>query len=262
MAAFRSANITEHCLFLVDAEPLTPDKYPADDIHYILFDVFDWSCEWADGMAGHDQVLTALWSKFHPVSDSGGPLVTRIGLYYWKNHQLCDPAQDLPEALWGKTDPDPIRKGAACCIVFDRIFMGCLAVQGINSREYKIVVKEGNPPVWFERGGPYFKCGSWVGKSKWGQGNKNAPAGWESHWIALAKMPAGNWMIYDPSYGEGGTIDCLNAGPVDVGNGIKSYETLYVANYPAVNKLGGDVILLPDPAKKPHLMGTELESLS
>jgi hypothetical protein len=258
-----SPDRTKHTLFVLDEKPKKFRDRVSIGGH--LWDVFEWSCGWAKSKAGHKDVLDAIWSHFTPVKASHD-----TGLVYWKNwnHPTApvDPNQDLVSAIQSKDDPVEERRNAASCIVFDRVLINCLGIQGIDSAEIMIEPKR---EPFIRAGKEYFPV-QWNATSTNGQGNPDAPPGWGNHWIADVRDPAGTWMIRDPSYGAG-PVTCEE--PV-AGSSVNvlSYEPLTVKTFACreviISPEGKPVLAGPptnfpaskDPAVPPHLIGNVLWS--
>ncbi|MEK7408389.1 MAG: hypothetical protein AAB225_25230 [Acidobacteriota bacterium] len=250
------AHVTKHTLFIVDAPARAANNGllglgSADDKY--LWEIFEWSCRWANGVAGRKKVLKAIWGRFKPVKAAHA-----TKLVYWKNHGIgIGPAQDLVTAIQSQDDPNPLQQNAASCIVFDRVLMNCLAAHGIASAEIKL-----HPPAGtFTRGGVSYGCVGWKATSTNGQGNTAAPPGWESHWIADVKAPA--WRLYDPSYGAG-PVNSNAPSAAGATVDIKKYEPLAVASLDCQKIVGGVAVAAvtlsrsPNPGVPPHLVGTIL----
>ena len=190
------AHETRHTLFIVDQQPRAANNGFTDEQ---LWEVFEWSCGWADGVKKPKNVFNAIWGRFNPPA---APPQHPCGLTYWKNHHLpfpltIDPAQDLPTAIQSQDDPNPLQQNAASCIVFDRVLMNCLAIHGIASAEVVLAVPTAN----FTRGGITYRVRRWNDTTIIGQANVNSPPRWGNHWIASVNR--GGWKFYDASYGEG-----------------------------------------------------------
>jgi hypothetical protein len=227
------AHITKHTIFVVDETPKPANNGYGNQY---LWEVLEWSCHWANGVTGPQPAIDAIWGHFDPVQV---PPVHETGLTYWKNqHTGAVSAQNLADAIRSKDGAANV-SGGATCIVFDRIFINCLTVQGIDAAEVKVrpdnsnaafynnVLVAGfagygaNPPgpfdVFTDRLGRDVYAYAWVDTTIVGQANTNSPALWQSHWIAAVNTPAG-WMFYDACYGEG-AIACV-AAPGGVGSVI------------------------------------------
>lgn len=254
----RPARVTKHTLFIIDKPPRKANLHPLGEDKF-LWEIFEWSCKWADGVTGHKHVLDAIWSQFSPVKSAHD-----TGLVYWKNWVpplSVSPNQDLPSAVQSKDDPNPNKQNAASCIVFDEILMSCLAAHGIASAEVKLVPPSGS----FSRAGHIYICDSWNDVTTHGQGNSSAPPGWQSHWIADVSVPgAPGWKFYDPSYGPN---PVRAAAPGAAGSTIQvgAYEPLTAASFSCVQittsstgAVSGTPVTLTrssNPAVPPHLTG-------
>lgn len=247
-SSYSRANDTQHTLFIIETNPSSANlRYQ----NKFLFEIIDWSCRWANNYAGQQNIFDAIWRKFHPVRGSHD---TR--LIYWRNWQRgIRPAQDIVTAIQSQDHPNLRQRFAASCIVFDRILINCLAVHGIHAAEIKI------EPIStiFHRGGRNFSCTGWRATTTIGQGNRNAPPEWSSHWIADVHNHLGQWKIYDASYGAG-NVDSQDPNihnPVNVLN----YETLTVHYFTCVDKATGNSENLKrhsNPTAQPHLIGDVL----
>jgi len=245
--------VTKHTLFFVDQPPKAANMHPGNENKF-LWEILEWSCKWANGVTGHQNVLNAIWSQFTPARASHN-----TGLVYWKNWGPplhIPPNQDLPSAIQSRDDPDTDKQNAASCIVFDEVLMNCLAVHGISSAEVTL-----RPPAGtFKRGANTYKCSGWNDPTTNGQGNPAAPPSWGSHWIADVNVPAApNWKLYDPSYGSG-PVACVAPGAPMTTVDIHTYEPLTATSFqctklapppPAAVALKRD----PSPAVAPHLVG-------
>lgn len=162
-------------------------------------------------------MLAQVWNRFSPVAQ-----VHATGLIYWRNHQAqVAQAQDVATAIQYQDQGIGGRR-AATCIVFDRVFMNCLALHGIQCAEVELGPAQYATPLqpvpFFGaiqgfRGGPwnsyYYNPTGWAATTVAAHGNPGAPDGWQSHWITAVNTGAGNtgWQLYDPSYGLG-PYDC------------------------------------------------------
>ncbi len=258
-SSWQNANTSKHTLLIIDAAP-KPANLRGQDKY--LFDIVNWSCQWARNKFGTQDVFEAIWSQFDRGAAVSSPHAT--GLVYWKNHNIgIAPAQTIPDAVRSRTAPAN-QRFAASCIVFDRVLMNCLAVQGIRSKEVTIFP---HPPDFQRAGLQYSQCSSWNAKNVPGQAQPNPPAGWSNHWIADVEEPAGSWKLYDASYGAGAinrpNSTVVNAGGhnVTVYQNLTDYETAGVDSFNATGSVtGSPVTLAPDadPAIPPHLWGRVL----
>lgn len=262
---------TKHTLFIVDKQPKAA-TYHTDS--QLLWEIFEWSCKWADGVTGHQHVLDAIWAQFSPVKAHHD-----TGLIYWKDHEHdVPPYQELARAIRGwNTNNDA--KNSASCVVFDEIFMDCLAAHGISSAEVMLEApftkwRRENPgrtplapPPTFTRDGHTFVCTRWKDKTINAQGNSNAPPFWANHWIADVNTPGTpSWKFFDPSYGAGPTNATEPATGAEIN--IQSYEPETVSKFEVLDTAApprpDDTTPLPqvdrnpDPAVPPHLTGTIL----
>lgn len=116
---------SEHTFFFVLDRPLAP---LGPERNY--FEMFDWSCRWAQNQATPAGVLQQVWSRFTTV---GQPHDT--GLIYWRDFQNgIAPAQDVASGI-RSFDAAGTQQYAVSCIVFDRIFCNSLSLHGIRSAE-------------------------------------------------------------------------------------------------------------------------------
>ncbi len=249
--------VTKHTIFVVDQPPKAANHHLAGGGGYenkFLWEIFEWSCKWADGVTGHQNVLNSIWAQFSPVKGSHD-----TGLVYWKNYGPplnIPPNQDLMSAIQSKDDPDPNKQNAASCIVFDEVLMNCLAVQGIASAEVTLRPPSGQ----FTRGAAKYTCSGWKDTTTSGQANPAAPPHWASHWIADVSVPAApNWKLYDASYGTGPTA-CVAPGAAISSIDIHTYEPLTAASFDCerVSPLPVANVSLPldsSAAVPPHLVG-------
>jgi hypothetical protein len=254
------AHKTKHTLFVVDKKPLAANNGFGNEY---LWEIFEWSCRWADGTTGTSPVVDAIWAKFNRVNRGSAH---DTGLVYWKNWRAVGNfmPQDLATAIQ-KQDPPTwslLRNGASCK-VFDRILMNCLAAQGVPSAEIEVYPD----PTQFTRALIPYECTGWNDKTTVGQGNPNAPPGWGNHWIAVAKV--NGWKFYDASYGEG-PFKASEPGPLNTTIDVQEFEPHSVAPYDPVAQTGGfqcsnlrtltkvNLPRDPDPNELPHLIGEVL----
>lgn len=244
----KTANSTKHTLFIVDERPKPANNRYVDQY---LWEIFEWSCGWADGVTGHQAVLDAVWGHFNPVQSSH-----ETGLVYWKNHNIgISPAQDLVTAIQSQDDPNVLQKSAASCIVFDRVLLNCLAVHGIACAEIMIAPDR----TAFSRGGANLSATGWHDTTTNGQGNSSAPPFWNNHWIADVELPGSQWKIYDASYGAGPSA---SGAPTGATVNVFNYEPLTVDYFTGRN-LGTGAAAPPisrssSQAVPPHLKGDVL----
>lgn len=239
---------TKHTLFVLDTKPLAANNLGVDEY---LWEIFEWSCRWADGVTGAKKVFGAIWAQFHPVKAAHD-----TGLVYWKDH-AANPggeSQNLVDAIQSQEPSPPKVQYSASCIVFDRILINCIGAHGIPSAEIKLMP----PSTTFTRGGVTYESDSWHDTTTEGQGNKAAPPDWGSHWIAAVKL--GGWKYYDASYGDG-PVKAPEPGAQYTTVDVLSYEPKTVASFNCVNVAAGTFASLPrdpDKNKPPHLMGVVL----
>jgi hypothetical protein len=276
------AHVTEHTLFFVDETPKPANNGYGNQY---LWEVFEWSCHWADGQTGKSNVLVAIWDHFYPVK---APPVHDSGLIYWKNQHLgIKPKQNMEDGIRGKDDP-PLSSGAVSCKVFDRMLINCVTAHGMDAAEVKIIVDNESAPATYtnnlgtipaglyadqagrktlftDGNGRSVYATGWVDTTTDGQANTRSPAGWASHWIAAVDTDAG-WMFMDASYGAP-VEDCGGApGPVNDTIDVDAYEQHTAASYMGaqVNIVGTtvtatgkvkDIPLTADPDELPCLIG-------
>jgi hypothetical protein len=253
--SFDTFDYTMNTLFILDWEPAAARTAGRGGENKYLFEILDWACRWADGVTGHNSVLDTIWGKFSPVRAAHDS-----GLVYWKNRVEygVSSAQDLVSAIKSFSHPDEGRRAAASCIVFDLLLMNCLAAHGIKSAEIKIEPKD---PDFDRSGVHYYDCTFFNVITPVGQGNRNAPLdNWGNHWIADVVDFAGNWKIYDASYGAGpADSDAPTGATVNVLN----YEPLAVRSFSCKYDIGAgvrsaDIPPGSTPAIPPHIKGTVL----
>jgi len=252
----RPSRVTKHTLFIIDKPPRAANLHPAR-VDKFLWEIFEWSCKWADGVTGHKHVLDAIWAQFSPVKSVHG-----TGLVYWKNWGpplSVSPNQDLASAIQSKDDPDPNKQNAASCIVLDEILMTCLAAHGIASAEIVLIP----PSTEFSRSGQTYRCVGWNDTTTAGQGNSSAPPHWGNHWIADVNVPAApGWKFYDPSYGPS---PVTATPPTGSSINVQAYEPLTAASFRCYKKTTSSTGVVswtpftltrsPSPAVPPHLTG-------
>jgi hypothetical protein len=239
---------TRHTLFVVDKLPERANNGYSNEY---LWEIFEWSCRWADGVTGANNVFARIWSQFHPVRN-----VHDTGLVYWRNYQIIPfnrLAQSLADAIQSQ-EPLNHEQNAATCVVFDRVLINCVSAHGIPSAEIQLEVPAGT----FLRNGVSYVCTRWVDTTTAGQGNPQAPPRWMNHWIAAVNL--GGWKYYDASYGEGPT-DAPVPGAAGQNIDVSSYEPRTVAAFEVRAVLTGvvsDIPRIANPASAPHLVGTVL----
>jgi len=269
---------TKHTLFIVDAQPIDSNLSEATpDFH--VFEIINWACQWANARSGQQNVLDAIWGKFTPVKTVDHP----TGLKYWgiRTNEL---PQHLVTAIQSRIAAGA-KRNSASCIVFDQIFICCLAVHGIRAAEimmrpHKFEAPPANPPPadWnpdaasrFQKGGVEYAALSWKAVDVPGPNQPHPPRSWESHWVAGVNTDsAGNtWRFYDACYGvdkddqePGNPI----AGAAAVNNKRQhvipiAYETVAVESWKVFRCDNGTRRTLPpeaNPALPPHLDGRVL----
>jgi len=245
------ARKTKHTLFITDQQPLAANN---DGVDEYLWEVFEWSCVWAKGKTGEQNVFNAIWKKFHPVAAHHA-----TGLVYWKNHEdpLSNTSQTLADAIQSQDGNTLKDENAASCVVFDSVLLNCIGAQGIASAEVKLTITPDNFTP-FARGGHNYTCSTWNDTTTKGQGNPHAPPHWRNHWIAAVHL-GGKWLFYDPSYGDG-PVDAPTPAGVNATIDVASFEPHTVASFNCMTDLLMPIILLRsnDPAIPPHLEGTIL----
>lgn len=245
------AHKTKHTLFILDKRPLAANNLYVDQY---LWEIFEWSCRWADGVTGATNVFARIWAQFHPVKN---PHAT--GLVYWKNHLIVPFArqsQTLVDAIQSQEPPTTKENNSATCIVFDRILLNCIGAHGIPSAE--IMLTPDPATATFTRAGVTYDCDGWHDTTTNGQGNPAAPPDWASHWIAAVKL--GGWKFYDPSYGDG-PVKAPKPGAAGTTMDVFKFEPRTVASFNCVDVATGAAVSLardPDKTKPPHLIGTVL----
>src|SRR6185312_13737443 len=227
-----------------------------------LWEIFEWSCRWADGVKKRDNVFAAIWGHFTPPQ---APPAHDSGLTYWKNQDIgIAPAQDMVTAIQSQDDPDPLQQNAASCIVFDRMLINCCAAHGIRVSEIKLErpVQPGAPPpnngLLFNYLGVQHRCIAWNDTTIIGQANTNAPAAWGSHWIATVKL--GRWKFYDASYGEG-PVNAPTPGAAGAAIDVFNFEPHTVQDFRCRNLVTNAWANVPRSANRatpPHLTGEVL----
>ncbi|MCX6632801.1 MAG: hypothetical protein NTW28_34815 [Candidatus Solibacter sp.] len=245
------AHKTKHTLFLVDKMPRAANNLFVDEY---LWEIFEWSCGWADGVKKSSNVFNAIWSHFHPAAAAHD-----TGLVYWRNWNAVPaiaPAQDLVTAIHSQDHFNPAQQNAANCTVFDRILMNCLGAHGIASAEVILTC----PPGAFMNAGNHYRCMDWNDTTVDGQGNLGgSPPGWKSHWIAAVKL--GGWKYYDASCGDGpvkAPTPGVAVSPIDV----FKFEPITVLTFSCVQLpvVGPGVWIYPARSARrsvpPHLDGT------
>jgi hypothetical protein len=233
---------TRHTLFIVDKPPRD-----ADDPQGYIWEIFEWSCQWANGVKTKANVFAAIWAQF---ANAAGLPVT--GLVYWKNWNTgIAPAQDLPTAVQSQDDGNVQQQNAASCIVFDRVLINCCSAHGMRATEIKLTPQAAQ----FQFGGQPHSCDSWNDTTVNGQNNAAAPPSWESHWIATVKL--GRWAFYDASYGDGPT-NSRTPGAANAAFNVIAFEPRTVASYNCTNLNTNTYVQRPrsaNPAVPPHLDG-------
>ena len=239
---------TKHTLFVVDKTPRAANNLYVDE-H--LWEIFEWSCLWADGAKKQDPVFAAIWGRFAPAAAAHA-----TGLVYWKNHNIgIAPAQDLATAVQSQDDLNLLQANAASCIVFDRVLINCCAAHGIHAAEIMLTPQT----ALFTRTAVQYSCTGWQDTTVNGQGNPAAPPSWGSHWIATVKL--GSWKFFDASYGDGPT-NAPTPGAASAAIDVFDFEPRTVQNFECDPVLPpGPPVLLPRVANRatpPHLVGEVL----
>ncbi len=245
------AHKTKHTLFFVDRMPRAADNLYVDQY---LWEILEWSCNWAAGVKGRDPVFARIWARFNPAAPANAHAT---GLVYWKNWQTgVPPNQDMASAVQSQDPPTPANaQNAASCIVFDRVLINCLTLHGIAAAEVMLTPPAGT----FVRAGVTYKCEGWVDTTVTGQANPAAPPSWESHWIAALKI--GSWKYYDASYGAG-PVSAPKPGPANSVINVLKFEPLTVLNYDcktvALVPVATPLLRDPRASVAPHLVGEVL----
>ncbi len=246
---------TQHTIYLVDEKPLRANLRGVD---MYLFEIIDWSCEWAIGKTGLKAVIDAVWKEFYPVRSNHA-----TGFVYWKNwnHPVTpvsarDLNQTIDFAIRSRDDKNPLTRNGASCVVFDNIFINCLLLQGIKVAEIKVVLTSASTKDFIYNGKKY-QGRAFNASSVNAQGNSNAPRSWESHWIADVHDEGGTWKIYDPSYGAAS----YDSNDPSVNNPVKiqPYEKVGVKDFSCYDYTAKGWVDLPPGAKAdepPHIAGT------
>jgi hypothetical protein len=251
---------TAHTLFIVDAVPRAPDGTG------FLWEIFEWSCGWANGVTGRNTVFNQIWARFSPVAGNGAHAT---GLIYWRNHTLFPvaaavTAQNLPAAIRSFEHGTANLQRAATCIVFDRILINACTLHGIDAAEVQLAV----PVPQFNRADPLaphpvraWECVRWLDNNVHGQGNTAAPGAWGSHWIASVKLTSmgffDNWYYYDPSYGVA-PVDSPTPGAVNAAIDPINYEPLTVTAFDCQRVGSARRVNFPPTADPPRLTGKVL----
>lgn len=119
---------SEHTFFFVLEAPLPPLGAEKN-----YFEMFDWSCRWAQGQGAPAAVLQQVWQRFTTV---GQPHDT--GLIYWRDFQNgTAPVQDMAAGI-RSVDSAGMQQYAVSCIVFDRMFCNALSLHGIRTAEMRL----------------------------------------------------------------------------------------------------------------------------
>jgi hypothetical protein len=235
---------TQHTLFMTDKRPRNADDIQGNEY---IWEIFEWSCNWADGVSTKANVFAAIWGQF-----TGMTVSANTNLVYWRNWQIgIQPAQDIPTAVQSQDDGNPVQQRAASCIVFDRVLINCCSAHGIRATEIKLWPQTAAFPYL----GAAHTIDSWNDTTVNGQGNAAAPPSWESHWIASVKL--GNWAFYDASYGEG-PHNSPRPGAANAMINVFNFEPHTVQDYNGLNTVTNVAINVPRSAVQavpPHLLG-------
>ena len=234
-ARFTPSGSSRHTLYFLDAAPRA--AVGQGERHY--FEVIDWACRWADGQAGPANVLQQILQRFQPVA-----AVHASGLIYWRNHQAAvNPAQNVATAIRYQDFGIGERK-ASSCIVFDRVFMNCLAIHGIRAMEIMLAPS----PLPFMRNTTFFLAPTrWNAATVAAHGNPGAPDGWQNHWVTAVDI-GGGWQLYDPSYGVGPHALAGVPNPLAANQLVAippPYEASAVLDFPCTAVFENGVALLP-----------------
>jgi hypothetical protein len=237
---------TQHTFFIIDKKPQMANlviNWSHLDIY--LFELFDWSCSWAKGKTGTKDILAGIWSQFYPARQ-----VHATNLVYWKIRNARLLPQSIIDAILSQDDPNPNRQNGASCIVFDRILINCLGIQGIKAAEIMIHVSA-DSSNGFPYAGSTYSCKSFNASTVKAQGNFNAPSTWLSHWIA---------DVYDDSSNNSSSYTIKSGdtlSKIAKQAGITDWRTIYNdpqnADFrkkrPDPDKIyPGDTIWIPDPS--------------
>jgi hypothetical protein len=180
-----------HTFYFVDAAPVS--ALGASEGEQAFFELYDWSCRWADGQAGATDVVGAIWKQFSPIQ-----VTHDTGFVYWRNSDIPGPwpAQTMPDAIRSVDPGAGLGQFSVSCKVFDRMFTNSVALHGVKSSEVILT-----PNARFATGGvAYLLPTYWNIGNPAAQGNPNGPPSWGNHWIADVNN-GGTWELYDPSYG-------------------------------------------------------------
>jgi hypothetical protein len=237
---------SEHTFYFIDTTSLSP--LGGTEGEQLFFELYDWSCRWADGKTGKGPIIAAMWTQFSPIHDPHDS-----GLMYWRNYTLgVAPAQTVPDAIRCVDPAAGLGQFAVSCKVFDRMFTNGLALHGIQASEVVLT-----PHAAFTSAGvAYLKPGGWNISNAAAQGNASGPPQWGNHWIADANN-GGVWELYDPSYGA--TRSPWSASPA-VGGHITppaAYEAGAGVTFDATPAAGGATVHFPTAnPNDPRLDGT------
>jgi hypothetical protein len=252
--------VTQHTLFIVDKIPRAPDG------NGFLWEVFDWSCNWANGVTGTNTVFNQIWARFSPVAGVGAHAT---GLIYWRNHTVIPNAgavlaQDLPDAVRSPEHGNALAQFGATCIVFDLILINSCTLHGIDAAEIELTpqaaqfARQDLTPLHTMRN---WTCDQWDDANVHGQGNIASPAGWGSHWIASIKLTAFGlfdaWYYYDPSYGVA-PVDSPTPGLAATAIDPINYEPLTVTTFDCWEVGLPNQVHFPPTAAPPRLTGRVL----
>jgi hypothetical protein len=251
---------TQHTLFFTDRLPRRADNA---GVNQYLWEIFEWSCDWANGVTGTNNVFGQIWARFSPVAGAHA-----TGLIYWKNQHLFPNAsqvmaQNLPDAIRSHEHANVLLQDGATCIVFDRVLINCCTAHGIDAAEVKLKPQvatfnrlDPNPPGAMVN----WQCRGWNDTTIIGQGNVNSPPVWGSHWIASVKLTGlifDSWYYYDASYGVA-PVDSPVPGAVNAAIDPFNYEPLTVQSFICQPSVGGIRVNFPAAAGPPRLVGQVL----
>jgi hypothetical protein len=124
-------DLTRHTMFFVLTTPRVMQAALVGERPY--FELFDWSCRWANNCNTPGATVNAIWGEFTPVK-----VAHDTGLVYWRGNLIgVNPAQDVGSAI-RSFSAIGMQQYAASCKVFDRVFANCLALHGVRSSEMEL----------------------------------------------------------------------------------------------------------------------------
>jgi hypothetical protein len=269
----RKLNATPLTLFVVDEKP---KKVTWPDPNKDLYDwVLEYSCRWANGQTGADDVFKAIWKKFSTGTKARVPHET--GYIYWKKNSCIQALYALRYSKkGGKTD------GWSCRAIC-HFFMMSIAAHGLDCQsviptgtplgflvaEWTLAGAGGDPanaglpgplsgglPAGFYYGGDWdYSAPPKAKKDRkgWhrdayrtnphpGQGQSNPVIVFANHWILdLKSGPTG---LYDTSYGGGKVAKTAGSGGVPPAP-LGDYQLVAISGWQI--PLGGDPLIVVKP---------------